>query len=56
MDGIDLIGIVSADFNFKTCTFTLTIRNASIAANPGDEVEFAVESDYFNAGAEVVMP
>ena len=36
------IGIATADFNFKTCVFTLTIKNTQITANP-DTADFGVQ-------------
>jgi hypothetical protein len=35
-------GLATADFNFKTCVFTLTIKNTQIMANP-DTADFSVE-------------
>jgi hypothetical protein len=35
-------GLATADFNFKTCVFTLTIKNTPITANP-DTADFSVD-------------
>jgi hypothetical protein len=54
-DGTDIIGIAAADFNFKTCVFTLTIKKATITAGSGS-ASFSVQFAGFTEGVNVVLP
>jgi hypothetical protein len=48
-------GLASATFNFSTCTFTLTIKNANFTADAGD-TNFRVDFDSFTGSDEVSLP
>ena len=50
------IGIAAAAFDFNKCTFTLTIKNASIDAYPGETVKFAINFANFTEDSEVLIP
>jgi hypothetical protein len=52
----NLIGIASANFNFKTCAFTLTIKNTKITAAKGATDHFIIEFPYFNEDVDVNLP
>jgi hypothetical protein len=47
--------IASADFNFRTCTFSVVIKNTKIIANSGS-ANFGVEFTGFSAGIDIVVP
>ena len=46
--------IASADFNFNTCSFTMTIKNTTIMAGAGD-VNFSIQFAGFNEAVLVVL-
>jgi hypothetical protein len=54
-NGTDIIGIAAANFNFKTCVFTLTIKKAAITAGSGS-ASFSVQFAGFSEGVNVVLP
>lgn len=47
--------IAAANFNFNTCSFTLTIKNANIPAISGD-VDFCMAFAGFNQCAQITLP
>ena len=47
--------IASADFNFRTCVFTLTIKKANISAASGP-ADFSIDFAEFSETAEVLLP
>jgi hypothetical protein len=49
-------GIATGEFNFTLCSFVLTIKNASIIADPGDTVSFGVLFADFNQANTVKLP
>ena len=48
-------GIAAADFNFTTCSFTITITNTEIVADAG-AVDFGLEFADFDESVPVVLP
>lgn len=56
-DGLDLIGIAAATFDFNKCTFAITIKNAGIDANPGDTAQLAIDFvGFISENAAVFIP
>jgi hypothetical protein len=48
-------GIVSATFNFTTCSFTITIKNTEIVADAG-AADLSVEFADFDESTQIVLP
>jgi hypothetical protein len=53
-NGPDIIGIAAADFNFKTCVFTLTIKGTTITGS--GTASFRVQFAGFSESVNVVLP
>jgi hypothetical protein len=51
-----IAGIASAIFDFNKCTFTLTIKNTTIDANPGDSAKFSLDCAGFIEFDDVKIP
>jgi hypothetical protein len=47
--------VAYANFNFKTCVFTVTIKNTHILAAPGTATVFGIESPSFSGNADIVL-
>jgi hypothetical protein len=48
-----LTGTASADFDFKNCTFSLTIKNTYVKADPDIMTDLVIKFADFNAGVQV---
>jgi hypothetical protein len=54
-DDPNLIGIASADFNFRTCTFSLSIKNAKITAGAGP-ADLRLQFPGFDEKSQILLP
>jgi hypothetical protein len=52
---LNLTAIISADFNFRKCTFTLTIKNTEISSGPGTTA-LTIIFPYFAEVVDIDLP
>ena len=55
-DGLDLVGIAAAAFDFNKGTFALTIKNNNIDVYPGTTENFTIDFTDFTEDADVIIP